>query len=196
MPQAGDNRGRLREGHQNGTLLRFSFLYPNNTGAFSIQLAAAEASAWATAGIQAELQGEQVSSELAAATEPCDPKSVGSCDWEIATGAGWAYAPDYLPTGDYLFSNGASLNAGSYDDPTANRLIAKTLTSSDLSDMFDYENYLAQKLPVLWQPNNDVNTFEVSKDLGRGVELQRLRRAYTRILVLEDPKPVLSSRLT
>ncbi len=32
--------------------------------------------------------------------------------------------------------------------------------------MFDYENYLAEQLPVVWQPTNDVTPFEVSKDLG------------------------------
>jgi peptide/nickel transport system substrate-binding protein len=158
--------GDCGKGIRRDTKLSLSFLYPNNNGAWFIQLVVAESSAWAKAGIQVALQGEQYSSALAAATGPCDPKSVGSCDWEIATAAGWAYAPDYLPTGEYLFSGGASINAGSYNDPTANRLIAKTLTSSDLGDMFDYENYLAQQLPVVWQRDNDVNTFEVSKGLG------------------------------
>jgi peptide/nickel transport system substrate-binding protein len=158
--------GDCGKGIQRYTKLSLSFLYPNNNGAWYIQLVVAESSAWAQAGIQVALQGEQYSSLLAGATGPCDPKSVGSCDWEIATAAGWVYEPDYLPTGEYLFSNRASINAGSYSDTTANHLIAKTLTSSDLGDMFDYENYLAQQLPVIWQPTNDVTTVEVSKGLG------------------------------
>jgi peptide/nickel transport system substrate-binding protein len=79
----------------------------------------------------------------------------------------WIYVSDYLPTGEWLFSSGAAQNNGFYDDPIANRLISKTLTSSGLRYMFAYENYLAQQLPDIWQPNvNDVTPFEVSKNLG------------------------------
>jgi peptide/nickel transport system substrate-binding protein len=80
---------------------------------------------------------------------------------------GWGYSPDYLPTGEALFSAGGSFNLGSYNDPTANRLITESLTSNGSGQFFAYENYLADQIPVLWQPNvNLVLPFEISKDLG------------------------------
>jgi peptide/nickel transport system substrate-binding protein len=88
----------------------------------------------------------------------------------VLDGGGWLFAPTYLPTGEEIFLGGAGSNPGSYNDPTANRLISHSLTSSALGYLFDYENYLAKQLPVIWQPTPVEGLFEVSKDL-EGVAL-------------------------
>src|SRR6266487_1761026 len=75
------------------------------------------------------------------------------CPWELADwGSGWSYVPDYLPTGEELFGSGAASNAGQYSNPTNDQLIAKTLRSSNLHAMWQWEDYLAQQLPVMLQP--------------------------------------------
>jgi peptide/nickel transport system substrate-binding protein len=90
-----------------------------------------------------------------------------ACKWEIDNwGGGWVYSPDYLPTGEELFQTAASANYGSYNDPTADKLIATTTTSSAASGMFAYENYLVKSIPVLYQPNPAYALSEISTKLG------------------------------
>jgi peptide/nickel transport system substrate-binding protein len=86
-------------------------------------------------------------------------------------GGGWSFAPDYLPTGEELFASGAVANSGGYANPANDSLISKTLTSSNLQDMYNWQNYLASQLPVMWQPEADYQVTEISGDL-RGVTPQ------------------------
>jgi peptide/nickel transport system substrate-binding protein len=48
-------------------------------------------------------------------------------------------------------------------------LIEKTVTSDDLADMYAYQDYLAEQVPVIWMPNFPLRVFEVAHDL-QGVE--------------------------
>jgi len=57
------------------------------------------------------------------------------------------------------------LDPGSYDDRRANALIAASLASARSTQLYNYENYLAKQLHVIWQPES-VAIFEVAKDLG------------------------------
>jgi peptide/nickel transport system substrate-binding protein len=50
-------------------------------------------------------------------------------------------------------------------------MINKTLTSSNLSYMFQWQNYLAPLLPQMWQPLADYQLTEVADNL-RGVTPQ------------------------
>ena len=74
------------------------------------------------------------------------------CSWELENwGAGWIFSPDYYPTGEELFQTGAGSNSGSYSDPTNDANIVATNTTQ--APLTPYENYLAQQLPVVFQPN-------------------------------------------
>jgi peptide/nickel transport system substrate-binding protein len=148
------------KGIPRGTPLRFTLQYPNYQ-IWGLQLAVSEGSAWAEVGIEVNPIGEP----FGTATK-CKAADASACAWEIAVIPGWIFAPDYMPTGEYLFSAGAQVNLGSYDDAETNRLVRASEQSDNLSALYRYENYLAEQLPVIWQPNNDVNTFEVSKGLG------------------------------
>jgi peptide/nickel transport system substrate-binding protein len=68
-------------------------------------------------------------------------------------GGGWIYAPDYLPTGESLFTTGAGSNSGSYSDPRMDKLITATQTQNGTQPLFAYQDYAAQQLPVIYQPN-------------------------------------------
>ena len=51
-----------------------------------------------------------------------------------------------------MFGANGCCNAGSYEDPKADALIAATHTSAAASAMTEYQDYLQQQLPVIWTP--------------------------------------------
>jgi peptide/nickel transport system substrate-binding protein len=88
------------------------------------------------------------------------------CNWDMADwGGGWAFSPDYLPTGETLFVCGAIANAGGYCSKTNDAYIQKTLSSSNLSYMYQWQDYLAKQLPMIFQPNAAYQLTEVANNL-------------------------------
>lgn len=105
---------------------------------------------WSAAGIAVAKKPESFIQVISTAT-PCTASP--SCTWEMADwGGGWIYAPDYDPTGEYLFQTGAEFNSGSYSDATNDSLINKTVTSSTAGVFHKWENYITGQVPVIWQP--------------------------------------------
>jgi peptide/nickel transport system substrate-binding protein len=62
-------------------------------------------------------------------------------------------------------------NSGGYKDPTNDSMINKTLTSGNLQSIYNWQDYLAPQLPVMWQPNGAYALTEVANDL-KGVTPQ------------------------
>lgn len=85
------------------------------------------------------------------------PCSGSSCSWQMGNyGVGWTYFPDYYPTGEDTFATGAGANFGGYSNPVndANITYTNTAPPAQSQQALDrYQKYLAQQLPVLWQPN-------------------------------------------
>ena len=50
-------------------------------------------------------------------------------------------------------------------------MIGQTLISSNMQYMYDWQDYLAAQLPVLWQPNADYQLTEIASNL-KGVTPQ------------------------
>ena len=74
-----------------------------------------------------------------------------STGWDLASwDGGWQYAPGYYPSGEWLFASGSPWNVGSYADAHATSLVAATLRSP--TELAAYDAYLADQLPVVWQP--------------------------------------------
>ncbi len=92
------------------------------------------------------------------------PCKGASCTWELENwGGGWLYAPDFYPTGELIFQTGAGSNVGSYSDSKNDQLIKATdFTSEGLTT---WENYIAQQLPFVWQPNQAYDLYEISTGL-------------------------------
>jgi peptide/nickel transport system substrate-binding protein len=147
-----------------GAALSFTYLYYEGDASFDDQIQALDAS-WEKAGIQLKLQGSKVfDGVISTAATPCTAGS--SCAWGIANwDGGWDYAPDYYPTGEQLFAAGAGSNFGKYSNPTADKLIAATNTSSSLDALYSYENYLARQVPEIWQPETTIELNEVAKNV-------------------------------
>ena len=79
------------------------------------------------------------------------------------------FAPDYYPTGEAIFQTGAGSNSGSYSDVKNDaNIVATTQKSVPLTT---YENYLAQQLPVVYQPNPATSLTEIKKNV-KGVTPQ------------------------
>ena len=92
-----------------------------------------------------------------------------SCDWDMVNwGGGWSFVPDYYPSGETLFESGAGANSSGYSNAENDTLINQTLTSSSLSSLYAWQNYLSTQIPFVWQPIGPFAMTEVTDNL-RGV---------------------------
>jgi peptide/nickel transport system substrate-binding protein len=144
-----------------GAKLAFNLQYSSGVQS-TTELMNAEKSSWEQAGINMSLSQASFNTVIGNAV-PCTPGSKG-CGWELENwGAGWIFSPDYYPTGEEIFQTGAGSNSGSYSDPTNDANITATNTSQ--TPLTNYENYLAEQLPVIYQPNAGNPLYEVQKNL-------------------------------
>jgi len=76
--------------------------------------------------------------------------------------------PDYYPTGETLFLTGSGANSSGYTSALNDTYINQTLTSASTQTLFTWQDYLAEQLPVIWQPLGVYQLTEVNNSL-RGV---------------------------
>ena len=89
-----------------------------------------------------------------------------SCAWDFANwGGGWSFAPDYEPTGETLFQSGSAANSSGYTNSQNDNLINQTLTSSSLTPLYDWQDFLQTQLPEMWQPNGVYELTEIASNL-------------------------------
>jgi peptide/nickel transport system substrate-binding protein len=137
-------------GIKKGQQAKFTFIYA--TGQAS-STAAAEAykSDASKAGIDINLVGETFNT-IIGQSAPCAPMGP-KCAVQVFDFGGWNFnGPGFEPTGEPLFATGAGSNSGNYSDPTMDKLIEATHTSSSLSTFNKYATYGAEQLPFLYQP--------------------------------------------
>jgi peptide/nickel transport system substrate-binding protein len=160
--KAGSGAGECGAGIPAGAKLAFNLQYAN-TSSLVTNTMNAEKSSWAQVGINMSLSAASFDTVIGAAI-PCTPGSAG-CAWELQNwGAGWVYAPDYYPSGEEIFQTGAGSNSGSYSDKTNDSLILATNKTNVSLDK--WENYLAEQLPVIYQPNYVTSITEIQKGLS------------------------------
>jgi peptide/nickel transport system substrate-binding protein len=147
-----------------GTGLSFTLPYATGVSWITSEMTQLQSNA-ATIGIKINLKPEPFDQVTALAAGNCKVAKI-PCNWDMANwGGGWSFAPDYLPTGEELFQSGAVANSGGYADSQNDSLIQKTLTSSDLQDMYTWQDYLAPKLPMMWQPTGAYSLTEIASNL-------------------------------
>lgn len=162
----GTSKNQCGKGIPKGTKLNFNLEYATGGTALAQQMNA-EKSSWAQAGIDVTLSGATFNTVLGHAV-PCTAGQ--SCNWELENwGGGWVFAPDYYPTGEAIFQTGAGSNSGSYSDVKNDANIVTTTQKS--VPLTTYENYLAQQLPVVYQPNPATSLTEIKKNV-KGVTPQ------------------------
>ncbi|MEW2526659.1 peptide ABC transporter substrate-binding protein [Streptomyces sp. NPDC047071] len=120
------------------------------------------------AGIELTVRQQPLNSVLGNSV-PCTAKDPG-CDWDMSffgTAGSWYYPLN--PSGEQLFSTGASANFGNYSDERADRLIRAVQYAPDMKAVHAYGEYLAEQLPVMWMPNPAYQVSVIRNDL-RGIE--------------------------
>jgi peptide/nickel transport system substrate-binding protein len=162
--KAGTAAGQCGAGITAGTALSFTFTYANGLAWVGQELLQLQSSA-AAAGIKLNLKPEPFDDVVSASAGNCVVAKL-PCSWDMADwGLGWSFAPDYYPTGETLFLCGAVANSGGYCDKTDDAMIDKTLTSTSLSYMYSWQDYLAKQLPVEWQINAPYEVNEIASNL-------------------------------
>jgi peptide/nickel transport system substrate-binding protein len=144
-----------------GAKLQFTLEYATGTTAGTEEDAALQSS-FAQAGIKVIESGTSFNNAIDDDTL-CSGKT--SC-WQMNYyNQGWYFDPGYNdPDGTVLFETNAVDNSGAYNDKTANGLMSK-LPSGGYPALYNYENYVAKQLPVLWMPEFDSQISAVSNKL-------------------------------
>jgi peptide/nickel transport system substrate-binding protein len=157
--QPGTGKGECGVGITKGAKLAFTLQYASGTPIVR-QTMDAEQSSWARAGIHVSLSAAPFDTVLGTAT-PC-PKG---CVWEMANwGSGWLFSPAHYPTGEEIFQTGGASNPGGYSSPTNDANIKTTMTSQ--VGLATYQSYLAEQLPVVFQPSYATAMTEIRNGLG------------------------------
>jgi len=131
-----------------GTPLRFELLAESGSKETDNTMAELKSSL-SQIGIAIDLKQAPLNSVLDT-SKPCTPAQA-ECSWQLSffgTQGSW-YFPAY-PSGDRIFSTGASSNLGSYTDPKADELMTRSTQSDDKAAMQEYGDYLTRNLPVIW----------------------------------------------
>jgi peptide/nickel transport system substrate-binding protein len=149
--------------------LTFNFLYGSGIVELTDEMEAMQSALSKVAGITIHLSTAPFSIVVGTIHGNCSSSHPCS-DWEIAaTGGGWVYSPDYLPTGEEIFEPGAGSNAGDYSSATDDANITATTTAptnaAETNALFKYENYLAEQLPDVWLPTNPSQLTMYKSDL-------------------------------
>jgi len=141
-------------GITSGEPLNFTLMYPSGTpytddSMTDLQSVAKEV------GIEISLD-EATSTTITATIEPCAASSA-ACSWELGNyGGSWVFEPDHYPSGEEIFQTGALGNVNNYSDPSIDKLIIATTTTSaaDAQAALDaYANAVRLQLPNFWQPS-------------------------------------------
>jgi peptide/nickel transport system substrate-binding protein len=160
----GTASGECGAGITAGSALNFNFLYLSGTAWVQSEMTQLQSNS-SSIGIKLNLVPKTLGDVLSEVGGNCVVVK-SPCNWDMANwGFGWSFSPDYLPTGDQLFECGAVANSGGFCDKTNDSLIAQTLTNDNLSLFYKWQNYLAPKLPVIYQPNAAYTLTEVSNNL-------------------------------
>jgi peptide/nickel transport system substrate-binding protein len=163
----GTAAGDCGKGITAGSSLNFTFTYATGLQWIAQEMAQLQSNASAV-GIKLNLQPKPFAQVVGASAGNCVAAKI-PCDWDLADwGLGWSFAPDYYPSGETLFTTGSLANASGYSDAHDDALINQTLTSGNLQLMYNWQDYLAKQVPLLWQPNAPYQITEVSSNL-RGV---------------------------
>jgi len=154
-------------GIKQGQQLSFTLPYATGTEWIAQEMTQLQSNA-SQVGIKLSLDPRPFDQVTAIAAGNCVVAHI-SCNWDMGNwGGGWTFVPDYYPTGETLFLSGSGANSGGYTNSQNDSLINDTLTSNSVNSLYTWQNYLAQQLPVIWQPNGVYQLSEIVNNL-RGV---------------------------
>ncbi len=160
----GTGAGKCGAGIKMGQGMSFNFPYSTGIAWIQSEMTQLQSNA-ASIGIKLNLEPKPFDQVLSIAGGNCVLAKL-PCNWDMADwGLGWSFSPDYLPTGEELFLPTDLANSSGYSNATNDALIEKTLTSSNVQYMYQWQNYLSAQLPYIWQPSADYQLSEVADNL-------------------------------
>ena len=159
--------GKCGAGIKQGQALSFNLPYETGTEWIAQEMTQLQSNA-SQVGIKLSLDPKPFNQVTAIAAGNCVVAKI-SCNWDMGNwGGGWTFVPDYYPTGETLFQSGSGANSGGYTNAQNDSLINQTLTSNGVQSLYNWQDYLAPQLPVIWQPNGVYQLSEIVSTL-RGV---------------------------
>jgi len=137
-----------------GTAITFNLDYQAGPVALDQEMKDLKSQA-SSVGITLNLTTHPFAQVIGAATQCVS--TAADCSWTAENwGGGWVYSPDFYPSGEELFETHAVADYSNYSDPMADTLIANTTTvaeSGAQQALDQYQDYMAQQLPVVFTPN-------------------------------------------
>jgi peptide/nickel transport system substrate-binding protein len=147
--------------------LSFNLPYATGTDWIAAEMTQLQSNA-SLVGIRISLQPKPFNQVTAQAGGNCKVANI-SCAWDMGNwGGGWTFVPDYYPSGETLFLSGSGANSSGYTDAHNDQLINQTLTTASTGPLYEWQDYLAKQVPVIWQPNGVYQLSEINNKL-RGV---------------------------
>jgi peptide/nickel transport system substrate-binding protein len=129
-----------------GKALSFKILYASGEPDYSIMMEAFQSAA-RSVGIPIILSEGQFN-QITAVTGVCK-MGQSACNWDGVMYGGSTFS--VYPTGNGFFNTNAN-GQGNYNSATADTLINATEYKPGLNLFDKYENYIAQQLPMIWMP--------------------------------------------
>jgi peptide/nickel transport system substrate-binding protein len=142
----GTGAGECGAGIPAGKQLSFKFVYASGDPDYSVMMESFQSAA-KSAGITIDLSQGQFN-QITAITGVCRTGQ-SACNWDGVMYGGSTFG--VYPTGNGFFNTNAN-GQGNYSSTEADALINDTEYKSGLSYFYDYENYIAQQLPMIWLP--------------------------------------------
>ena len=160
----GTGAGQCGAGIAKGHQLVYNLPYATGTNWIASEMSQLQSNA-SLVGIKLNLEPKPFNQVTAIAAPNCVVAHT-SCDWDMGNwGGGWSFVPDYYPSGETLFETGSGANSSGYSNPENDALINQTLTSSSLTSLYTWQNYLSTQVPMIWEPNGVYAMYEVADNL-------------------------------
>jgi peptide/nickel transport system substrate-binding protein len=129
-----------------GKALSFRVVYASGDEDYSVMMQAFQSAAL-SAGVKVILS-EGEFNEITAITGVCSTHQ-SACNWDGVMYGGSTML--VYPSGNGFFNTNAN-GQGNYNSAEADKLIDETEYSPGTAPFFQYENYIAQQLPMIWMP--------------------------------------------
>ncbi|MDI3404198.1 peptide ABC transporter substrate-binding protein [Streptomyces cavernicola] len=160
----GDGPSECGAGVDKGTKFQMQVLSQSGSTVTDNMMSAIQSSL-AKTGIKFDIKTAPVNSVLSQ-TPQCTAKQ-DICKWQLSyfgTAGSWYFSA--FPTGDSLFQTKGGSNFGNYSNPSVDKLISRSTTSSSNAPIREYSAALAEDLPVVWLPEPVYQVSVVKEGLG------------------------------
>jgi peptide/nickel transport system substrate-binding protein len=155
----GTGAGECGAGIAKGKALTFKIVYASGDPDYTVMMDAFQSDS-RQVGVTIDLSQGQFN-EITAITGVCKTGQ-SDCNWDGVMYGGSTFG--VYPTGNGFFNTNAN-GQGNYSSATADTLINDTEYKAGLSYLYDYENYIAQQLPMIWVPWQQSDNSVVIKNL-------------------------------